>query len=75
MATLIRFILEFHRKFEGPDTVDNDNLEVQKGPLDFYAVLNSWQSHYGSFLYFIYGHVTTVHIVILTEISGFGYSG
>jgi hypothetical protein len=29
MATLLRFILEFQRKFQGTDTVDIDNIDVQ----------------------------------------------
>jgi hypothetical protein len=32
MATLLQFILEFQRKFKGIDTVDIDNIDVQKGP-------------------------------------------
>jgi hypothetical protein len=29
MATLLQFILEFQRKFDGTDTVDIENIDVQ----------------------------------------------
>jgi hypothetical protein len=29
MATLLRFILEFQRKFQGTDTEDIENIDVQ----------------------------------------------
>jgi hypothetical protein len=30
MATLLLFILEFHRKFQGTDTVDIDKIDFNK---------------------------------------------
>jgi hypothetical protein len=34
MSTLIQFVLEFQRKYEGTDTVTIENIVVQYGPLD-----------------------------------------
>jgi hypothetical protein len=49
MATLLLFILEFHPKFQGTDTVDIDNIDVQKGSLNYNTVLNRSQRCYGSY--------------------------
>jgi hypothetical protein len=48
MATLLRIIFAFKRQCQGAGTVDIDNIDVQKGPLNQNAVLKGWQSHYAS---------------------------